>query len=434
VGPDRDSRVGETTTGPSIDDGGLAPGRRTLTGQNFVDLRGPRMRAVLSRGARSRRTYRWICIMLCLQACSHDRSSASESSSTESIPSVAAVPQDAPLPDAPHDLAGIPVVVALPLSKIEEINYVAFSTDDMFILTSGSRLFRASKHGGEPTRLLEVGWKKSTERLEVPEWNDDPRVAHAMNNAETYDLEKTFSNPQVYGGYVYLHRNGTAEKHYADGAVERVPITGGAEELVQPGFDGTWYAVDGSGLSVEPSDGSLVRIAGGRTTVLAPPITDKMERRWIDDGDALLVVDWTHAGDRSAGTVTRLLKAGGAPRVIAKLAINFNELRSDSADLYSHSGEQIWKVPRKGGKQTVIASFPNPRSEATELGVGDQDVFIEKNRADLFRVSKRGGAVRHVRTLPPESQLLGVDATTVWFSSGRVILGLPIASLDEPRK
>jgi hypothetical protein len=155
-------------------------------------------------------------------------------------------------------------------------------------------------------------------------------------------------------------RNLGSDAH-ASGAVERIPVGGGAPRVVAEGLsrpraiasDGRWVFV----VDVDASEPGLLRksaivrlpAAGG-----APIVVGRCEGEVtgivLDDANAY----WA---DRFDGTIVAAPKAGGDPRSLAVQRGLPEQLVATAGDLYwvEKRSETVWSMPKTGGAPRTIA-------------------------------------------------------------------------------
>jgi len=254
--------------------------------------------------------------------------------------------------------AKTPVVLA---SKVDRPCAVAVDDSTVYWANYLGSINKVDKNGGTPaelvanasssTLLLDAGniyYCNSGDIYKVPTGGGTPVVVADLDKGGFCD---SIARDATHLYWVYYSYQGTA----SSGAVMRVPVEGGAPEIVEAVADSLYaVAVDDAnvywtqpgGLRSKAKAGGTVNSLASGTGFINAPITRN-------------ATDLFFRG--SANALYRLPKAGGAP---TKLAANVGlvmTLAVDSDHLYSTNndpGGAVARVPLSGGTQETIATDP----------------------------------------------------------------------------
>jgi hypothetical protein len=245
---------------------------------------------------------------------------------------------------------------------------VAGATDLYLARASDNTIVGVPKGGGRPRTIA---------RLEGPVWG----MALADGALWVSTTRAGASQPSPDGG-----RAPAADAH-AHGAVEKIPLAGGAPTVVADG--------------------------------LARPRAVASDGRWLFVVD----VDASEPGLLHRSTIVRLPAAGGPRAIVARCEGEVGGVVLDDANAYwaDRFDGTIVAAPKAGG---------DPRSLATERGLPEQLValggdlyWVEKRSETLWSMPKAGGAPRSIAQDFAGFTNVVVDARGVWWSSEAAVAG-----------
>jgi hypothetical protein len=248
-----------------------------------------------------------------------------------------------------------------------------------------SRLWRASKQGGDATQLV----------------------------------SKDASHFVILGDTIY----------YAAGrAIRKVPTSGGASsEVIKESEDPIVLVSDGRSLFYSMFDGSAVRQLdlGSGKIVRRFPITGKQVTLALDAGQL-------YVASYGTGSITRWPIAGGAPKVLVRGERTLVGVSVDDAAIYYsvEKGGFIKRLPKRGGAPKVLASGCS-NQEAIYLDGRHAYWFDWKGgfgKTALWRTLRDGsGQPEQVMTGLCSSHHLAFDGTDLFIENGAagVIVRVP---------
>jgi hypothetical protein len=181
-----------------------------------------------------------------------------------------------------------------------------------------------------------------------------------------------------------LDRNGTAPVIVAAGAQPQSALVADDTSVYFTKFDGTLWRVPVSG-------GTPAKIADLPSRTGRYAATTAMDRTVALRGDDIYFV--SHA----RGTVARIKKSGGAPRILADGIAGPRALFLDGRSIYVLSDDynqplgcraKLLRLPASGGKATELVSDV---SCGSEVATTTNDVWFGAFGDELYRVPKKGG-------------------------------------------
>ena len=219
-------------------------------------------------------------------------------------------------------------------------------------------------------------------------------------------------------GQVSELRVGATQLFWLDsGGLERVSKTGGARVLVAPATDDAGLAVYGDSIYWARGSTIFTADASGRAPTMIP--TGGTPGAIAVDATAIYWVD------AQTGALTSIPKAGGTPTILTQSGVAPSRLASDGVDVYyttSNSTEfSVAMKPTTGGPATTLETLPNDYSPVQVDGL----VAVLKNVVwlEYFPESAKSAvhawsASRGDHTLPFQSyNTLAADAERVYVQS-----------------
>lgn len=206
----------------------------------------------------------------------------------------------------------------------------------------------------------------------------------------------------------------------------RVAITGGAVQKFGKGARIDHIKADDYALYVELDTKALERLEfdDQKSITLVPAPNGETYRILISLDDGLLFADTIVA---SPGSVTRLVRASmtePAAQDLGTLSTRPIEIARDGQTLYILGHKQIDKDTIRGASNKLadwdLASGATMRMDGKNLYFG-----ISNAQSAMFRLAKTGGTVDKLRDLPAYTQLVDVDAKTLWVRSATALYALP---------
>ena len=295
----------------------------------------------------------------------------------------------------------------------------------------GGKIVKVSKIGGTPSELvtgLEYPFGITVDSVNVYWTQRNDAAAYGPGSVKSVPLSggivtnlATIPNAGPYTDLTVDASNVFWTDYYGSGGggVRKVPIGGGSVTQLSSGVSG-WaspIAQDATDIYwTEMWNGSINKVSknGGAVTTL---ISDSNGLTGDANSIALdaTYVYWTI----SAGTVNRILKAGGSPEVLASGLSNPTSIMIDGDSVYWTNYVDpgtINMMPKSGGAVSVIAAGQvNP----TSLAADSAYLYWQVANTTIKKMSKSGVVIPVVQVSPSPSFDFGSVSTGT--SSAKII-------------